>query len=150
MCDISVTWQSRGVNWTSHTWTMRTSLYWSVGVVDVLEWAWVLCGCCIQNGWVEQQICKKICIKFEHSSVETIQMIQKAFRDDEMSAVKIKVWHKCFKDDWESIESNPCSGRPAISRISENVERVRAAINESPELEADLGIPKTTVSEILT
>ena len=27
---------------------------------------------------VEQQICIKFCIKFEHSSVETIQMIQKA------------------------------------------------------------------------
>ena len=27
---------------------------------------------------VEQQICIKFCIKLEHSSVETIQMIQKA------------------------------------------------------------------------
>ena len=27
---------------------------------------------------VEQQICVKFCIQFEHSSVETIQMIQKA------------------------------------------------------------------------
>ena len=28
--------------------------------------------------WVKQQICIKFCIKLEHSSVETIQMIQKA------------------------------------------------------------------------
>ena len=28
--------------------------------------------------WVEQQICIKFCIKLEHSSVETIQIIQKA------------------------------------------------------------------------
>ena len=28
--------------------------------------------------WVEQQICIKFCIKLEHSSVENIQMIQKA------------------------------------------------------------------------
>ena len=27
---------------------------------------------------VEQQICIKFCVKLEHSSVETIQMIQKA------------------------------------------------------------------------
>ena len=27
--------------------------------------------------WVQQQICIKICIKFEHSSVKTVQMIQK-------------------------------------------------------------------------
>ena len=40
---------------------------------------------------VERQICIKFCIKLEHSSVETIQMIQKAFRDDAMRAVQIKV-----------------------------------------------------------
>ena len=28
--------------------------------------------------WVEQQICIRFCIKLEHSSMETIQMIQKA------------------------------------------------------------------------
>ena len=57
---------------------MMTSLYQSVGVVDAVEWACVLCGCCIQNGWLEQYICIQFCIKFEYSSTETIQMIQKA------------------------------------------------------------------------
>ena len=82
-------------------------------------------------------------------------MIQKAFRDDATSAVQIKVRHKCFKDGWESAESDPRSGRPATSRTPESVERVRAAVNKDPqltvrELEAHLGIPKTAVSEILT
>ena len=40
-------------------------------------------------------------------------MIQKAFRDDAMSTAQIKVWHKCFKDGGKSVESDPCSGRPA-------------------------------------
>ena len=35
-------------------------------------------GCHIQNDWVEQWICIKFYIKFEHSSTETTQMIQKA------------------------------------------------------------------------
>ena len=35
---------------------------------------------------VEQRICIKFCIKLEHSSVETIQMTQKALGDDAMSA----------------------------------------------------------------
>ena len=47
---------------------------------------------------VEQRICIKFCVRLEHSSTETIQMIQKAFGDDAMSAEQIKVWHKCFKD----------------------------------------------------
>ena len=46
-------------------------------------------------------------------------MIQKAFMDDAMSVAQIKVWHKCFKDGPESVESDPCSGRPATSRIPE-------------------------------
>ena len=82
-------------------------------------------------------------------------MIQKAFGDNAMSAVQIKVWHRCFNDCQESVESDLCSGRPEASRTPENVERVWAAINKDQrltvrELEADLGIPKTTVSEILT
>ena len=30
-----------------------------------------------------------------------------------MSTAQIKVWHKCFKDGWESVESDPRSGKPA-------------------------------------
>ena len=41
---------------------------------------------------VKQQICIKFCIKLEHSSMETIPMIQKASGDDEMSAPQVKVW----------------------------------------------------------
>ena len=82
-------------------------------------------------------------------------MIQEAFRGNAMSAVQIKLWHKHFKDGQESVESDPHSGRPATSRAPENVERVQAAINKDRqlavwELEAELGIPTTTVSEILT
>ena len=71
-----------------------------------------------------------------------------------MSAAQIKVWHKCFKHGRESLESAPCSGRPARSRSPENVECVWPAINKDQqltvrEIEADLGILKTTVSEIL-
>ena len=40
---------------------------------------------------VEQQICIEFCIKLECSSMETIQMTQKALRDDEMSAVQKKM-----------------------------------------------------------
>ena len=57
-------------------------------------------------------------------------MIQKAFRDDAMSGVQIKVWYKHFEDGRESVESDPCSGRLTTSRTPENVERVRAAINK--------------------
>ena len=55
-----------------------TSLYLSVEVIDAVKWAWVLCGCCIQNDWVLKWICIKFCVQLEHSFVETILMNQKA------------------------------------------------------------------------
>ena len=58
-------------------------------------------------------------------------MIPKTFGDDAISVVQIKVWHKCFKDCQESVESDPCSGRSATSKTPENVERVWAAINKN-------------------
>ena len=61
-------------------------------------------------------------------------MFQKAFRDDAMSAVQIKVWYKRFKDGQESVESDPCSGRSATSRTPEKVEHVQAAINRDQQL----------------
>ena len=48
-----------------------------MGVVDAIEWACVLCGCHIQNDCIEQWIYIKFCVKLEHSSAETLQMIQK-------------------------------------------------------------------------
>ena len=83
---------------------------------------------------VGQQISIKFCVKLEHSFMETIQMIQKAFGDNAMSAVQIKVWLKCFKDGQEFVESDPHSGRTATSQTPENVERVGAAINKDQRL----------------
>ena len=72
-------------------------------------------------------------------------MIKKAFGDDSMSEAQIKLWYIRFKDGRESFESDRRSGRPSTSRTPENVESVRAAINENRrltvrELEEDLGI----------
>ena len=75
---------------------------------------------------VEQQVCINFCVKLEHSASETIHMIQKYFWDNAISVAQIKVWHKCLKDGQESVESDPCSGRPATSRTPKNVECVWA------------------------
>ena len=56
--------------------------------------------------------------------METIQKIQRDLGDDTMNAAQIKVWHKCFKDGQESVESDPRSGRPATSRTPKIVERI--------------------------
>ena len=61
-------------------------------------------------------------------------MIQEVFGDNSMNAVQVKVWHKCFKDDQESVEIDSPSGKPATSRTLDNVECVWAAINKDRPL----------------
>ena len=57
---------------------MKTSLYQLMWAVDAIEWACVLCGHPIQNNWASRAAnLQQIYIKLEHSSMETIQMIQK-------------------------------------------------------------------------
>jgi len=75
--------------------------------------------------------------------------------DDSMSEAQIKLWYRRFKDGWDSVESDPHSGKPSTSKTPENVQRVRVAISENRriavwELEEALEIPRTIASEILT
>ena len=57
-------------------------------------------------------------------------MIQKALGDDAISAAQIKMWHRHFKGGRESVESDLCSGRPAVSRTPEHIECVGAAVSK--------------------
>ena len=89
---------------------------------------------------VEQWICIRLCVKLEHSSMETIWMIQKAM------AQMLQRWSIICK-------SNPRCVRHGTRRTPENVEYVWTAINKDwwltvREPEADLVIPKNTVFEI--
>ena len=79
-------------------------------------------------------------------------MIQKAFVDESMGITQIKEWYRRLKNGRTSVGSDPRSGRPSLT--PENIERVRLVIEGDRrltvlELENDLGIPKTTVWEIL-
>ncbi|XP_025193608.1 protein GVQW3-like [Melanaphis sacchari] len=104
---------------------------------------------------IEQRICIKFCFNLEKTCTETIQMLQKAFGDDCMGKTQIKEWFKRFKNGRTFVASDPRSGRPSTGKTSDNVECVRAAIEQNRclttrELEDDLGIPKSTVHRILT
>jgi len=72
-----------------------------------------------------------------------------------MSDTQIKVWFTRFKNGRTSVKSDLRSGRSITTKIPENVERVKVMIIENRrltvrEIEEDLSIPKTIVSEILS
>ena len=80
--------------------------------------------------------------------------MQKAFGNECMSKTRIKEWYNRFKGGRTSVDSDSRSGRPSTTKTLDNIERVRLAIEGDRrltvrELENDLGIPKTTVCEIL-
>ena len=81
-------------------------------------------------------------------------MIQKVFVDESKGITQIKEWYMRFKNARTSVDSDPRSGRPSLTTTPENIEHMRLAIEGDRrltvcELENDLGIPKTTVWEIL-
>ena len=80
--------------------------------------------------------------------------MQKAFGNECMSKTRIKEWYNRFKGSRTFVVSDSRSDRPSTTKALDNIERVRLAIEGDRlltvrELENDLGIPKTTVWEIL-
>ncbi|GFT88999.1 protein GVQW3 [Trichonephila clavipes] len=103
----------------------------------------------------EQQICIIFCFNLGKSCTETIEMLQKAFKDECMGKTQIKEWYGRFKNGRTSVDSDPRSGRPSTGTSSHNVERVRVAVEQDRrftvrELEDEIRIPKSTVWRILT
>ena len=77
-------------------------------------------------------------------------MMQEAFGNECMSKTRIKERYNRFKGGRTSVDSDSRSGRPSTTKTFDNIERERLAIEDDrrltvPELENDLGIPKTTV-----
>ncbi|GFT44632.1 histone-lysine N-methyltransferase SETMAR [Trichonephila clavipes] len=103
----------------------------------------------------EQRIGIKFCFNLGKSCAETIEMLQKAFKDECMGKTQIKEWYGRFKNCRTSVDSDPRSGRPSTGTSSHNVERVRVAVEQDRrltvrELEDEIRITKSTVWRILT
>ena len=75
MCDIDVTWQPRRVNWNKDDFTVLVSGGWYMLLSKQVYCVAITFKMTEQ---VEEWICIKFCIKLEHSSMETIEMTQKA------------------------------------------------------------------------
>ena len=81
-------------------------------------------------------------------------MLQKASGNECMSKTRIKEWYNRFKGGRTSVDGDSRSGRTSTTKILDNIERVRLAIEGDRrltvrELENDLGIAKNSVWEIL-
>ena len=70
----------------------------------------------------------KFCIKLNENATETYKKLKRAYGEHALSRPQLFSWHKAFLDDHESVEDEPRSGRPFMSKTEENVTKVRAPV----------------------
>ncbi|GFV57111.1 protein GVQW3 [Trichonephila clavipes] len=103
----------------------------------------------------EQRCAIKFCFRLEHSTTETFAKLQQAYGDSVFSRARIFRWLKAFSGGRESIEDEPRSGKPSVSKTAENVVRVRDLVHSDRRLTVrmigeELNFNYTTVHQILT
>ncbi|GFX73740.1 protein GVQW3 [Trichonephila clavipes] len=103
----------------------------------------------------EQRCAIKFCFRHEHNATETFAKLQQAYRDSVMSMAQVFRWFKAFSEGRESIEVEPRSGRPSVTKTAENVVRVRDLVRSNRRLTVrmigeELNLNLTTVHQILT
>jgi hypothetical protein len=77
------------------------------------------------DGKFEQRVCIKFCLKLHNSSTETLEMLEHS-----LSRTVVFEWHSRSKAGRVSVEDDKRSGRTSISKMTENVEKIRELIHQ--------------------
>ena len=60
-------------------------------------------------------------VKLNKSASETFQTLAEVYGTESMSRARAFEWHERFRKDRTNIENNERSGRPSISKATENI-----------------------------
>lgn len=107
------------------------------------------------SDFCEQRAAVKFCFLLGKSGTETIELLKTAYKDDSMGKTQVFEWFSRFKNGDMSIDDKPRSGRPSTARTHENVEKIRAIINEDRRRTIDeivelSGVSWSSLQRILT
>ncbi|GFS62926.1 protein GVQW3 [Trichonephila clavipes] len=83
---------------------------------------------------IEQQCAVKFCFRLGHNATETFAKLQQACGDSVLSRAQVFWWFKAFSEGRESIEDEPRSERPSVSKTTENVVKVRDLVRSDRRL----------------
>ena len=65
---------------------------------------------------LEQRCTIKFCVKLNENATETCEKLKRAYGEHAVSRAKVFRWHKAFLDGRESVEDEPRSRRPCMSK----------------------------------
>ncbi|GFW25381.1 protein GVQW3 [Trichonephila clavipes] len=82
----------------------------------------------------DQRICIKFCFKLGKTGTKTYEMMKKAFGDEAMSRARVFEWFQAFKEGRQSVNSDPRSGHPSISRNEDKIAQVTAVVRSDRRL----------------
>ncbi|GFT33605.1 protein GVQW3 [Trichonephila clavipes] len=82
----------------------------------------------------DQRICIKFCFKLGKTGTETYEMMKTAFGEEGMSRARVFEWFRPFKEDRQSVNSDPRSRRPSTSRNEDKIAQVKAVVRSDRRL----------------
>jgi len=102
----------------------------------------------------EQQVCIKFCASLGKSAMETLTMIQQAFRDQSLSRAQVFQWHTRFKTGCTSVDNAEHKGRPRSCTTPETVARIQELIRQDQrwtihDIAEEVGIGYGTCQQVL-
>ncbi|GFX75139.1 protein GVQW3 [Trichonephila clavipes] len=103
----------------------------------------------------EERCAIKFCFRLGHNATETFAKLLQAYGDSVLTRAQVFRWFKAFSEGRESIDNEPRSGRPSVSKTAENVVRMRDLVRSDRRLTfrmigEELNVNHTILHQILT
>jgi hypothetical protein len=105
------------------------------------------------DGGNEQRVAKKNYFKPGLSAIDTLVLVQKAYRNEGMNRSTVFKWYSRFRDGRELVEDERC-GHPKPTRTAINIAAVADLVKNDSRIASrmiaeSLNIPKAVVLRIL-
>jgi hypothetical protein len=83
---------------------------------------------------LEQRCAIKFCVKLNENGTETYEILRRAYGEHAVSRTQVCRLHKAFLGGRESVEDETRCGRPCMSKMDENVTKVRDLVRSDRRL----------------